>query len=88
MSYFVYIVLPFVEISLIFLLSPELSGLFIQVVLLLFFSCVVFFFLFVWTIFVDLMVCVPSRIYHPGFDFVFVLSEGIPIFSQINFAPA
>ena len=44
-SCFVCIVLPFVDISLIFLLLPALSGLFPQVVLL-FFSCAACFFLF------------------------------------------
>ena len=99
MSCFVWIVLPFVDIFLIFILSPVLSGLFPQVVLLFFlvlsfrfcptmsqrFSFVLSF----WPVFVDLFfICVSSRISHPGFDFWFMLFEGIPIFLQTNFAPA
>ena len=98
-SYFVCIVLPFVDISLIFLLWPALSGLFTQVVLL-FFSCVAcfcflfplisapLFFLSFWFVFVVYFICISSGIFHPGFDCFFVLFEGIPIFSQTNFAPA
>ena len=97
MSYFVCIVLPFVDISLISLLSPELSGLFPQV-LLLFFSRVVFSILFpyipgsfcftILACFRRFFICVFSRISHPGFDCFLVLFEGIPIFLRTNFAPA
>ena len=38
--------------------------------------------------FVDFFTCVSCRISYPGFDFFFVLFEGIPIFPQTNFAPA
>ena len=70
MSSFVCIVLPFVDISLISLLSPELSGLFPQVLLLFFlvlsfpFCSHIFQDLFVltfWPVFVDFF-CVSSRI--------------------------
>ena len=97
MSCFVCIVLPFVDISLISLLSPELSSLFPQVVQLFFlvlsfpFCSHIFQDLFVlpfWPVCVDFFICVSSRISHPGFDCFFVLIEGIPIFSHTNFAPA
>ena len=99
MSCFVCIVLPFVDISLIFILSPVFSSLFPQVVLLFFlmfpfaFCSNIFqrvsFVLSFWSVFVDFfLICFSSRISHPGFDFLFVLLEGIPIFSQTNFAPA
>ena len=81
MSCFVCIVLPFVVISLISLLSPELSGLFTQVVLL-FFSRVIFSFLFphipgsfcftILACFHRFFICVSSRISHPSFDYFFV----------------
>ena len=97
-SSFICIVSSFVDISLILLLSPELSGLFPQVVLLFFpvlpfpFSSNIFLRLFfcliiltcLWRIFI----CVSSRISYPGFDFFLVLSEEIWIFSQNNFASA
>ena len=97
MSCFVCIVLTFVNISLIFLLSPVHSGLFPQVVLL-FFLVLLFPFcsdvfqrlsivLLFQPVFVDFFFCVSSRIFHPGFDFFFVLFEVVPIFSQTNFAP-
>ena len=95
---FVCIALPFVDIFLIFLLSPVLSGLFPQVVLLFFLCC---FFLFVltsgsifplfyrfclfsWVFFIS----VSCGISHAGFDFLFALFKGTPIFSQTSFAPA
>ena len=99
MFYFVCIVLPFLDIFLIFLPSPVLSGLFLQVVLL-FFSSVAFssspqhvpaFFPFIiFASFRRFIICVSSQISHPGFDFfsLFVLFKGTPIFSQTNFAPA
>ena len=70
MSSFVCIVILFDSISLIFLLSPVLSGLFHQVVLLLF---LVLFFPFspmfrVLPLFYD-FICVSSQISHPGIDF-------------------
>ena len=88
MSCFVFIVLPFVDISLILLLLPVLSGLFPQVVLLC--LCYPFFFvsacscgfplfshfgLFSW-----IFSSVSSKISYPGFDFFFVLFEEISIF--------
>ena len=91
MSCFVCIVLPFVNISLISLLSPELSGLFPQVVLLFFlvlsfpFCSHIFQDLFCFTIlacFRRFFICVSSRISHPGFGCFFVLIEGIPIFTR------
>ena len=98
MPCFVCIVLPFVDIFLIFFLSRVLSGLYPHVVLL-FFLMVPFpfclytflrlsFVLSFWSVFIDFIICVSSRIFHPGFDFFFVLFEGILIFSQTNFAPA
>ena len=97
MSFFVCFVLPFVDISLISLLSPEVSGLFLQVVLLFFlvlsfpFCSNIFQDIFVLPfrpVFVDFFICVSNRISHPGFDSFFVLFEGVPIFSHTNFAPA
>ena len=70
MSYFVCIVLPFVDISLISLLSPELSGLFPQVVLIFFlvlpfpFCSYTFQNLFVlpfWPVFVDFLSAFPAE---------------------------
>ena len=94
MSCFVCIVLPFVDISLIFLLSPVLSSLFPQVVLLFFPMFPVptsprlfqrlSFLLFGLVYFVFLCA---FRISHPGFDCFFVLFEGIPFFSQTDYAP-
>ena len=95
--FFFCIVLIFVYISLISLLSPQLSGLFPQVVLLFFlvlsspFSSHIFqdlFFLPFWSVFADFFIWVSSRISHSGFDCFFLLIEGIPIFSHTNFAPA
>ena len=95
-SCFVCIVLAFVDISLIFLLSPALSGLFPQVVLLFFLvSPVPFFpayfsaslFCIILACFRSFVICVSSRISHPGFDCFFVLLGGISIFSQTNFKP-
>ena len=97
MSCFVCIVLPFVDISFIFLLSPVISDLFPQVVLLFFSFAFSFLFLHIpvsFLCFITLacfrrfFISVSSRNFHPGFDFSFVLFEGIPIFSQTNFAPA
>ena len=94
MSCFFCIVLPFVDIYLIFLISPVLfSSCFVI------FSCVAFSFLslhvpasflcfIILSCFRWFFICVSSRISHPGFDFFFVLFEGIPIFSLTNFAPA
>ena len=91
---FVWIVLPFVDISLIFLLSPALSGLFPWVVLLFFLLLLVPFssrlfqrpcFFYHSGLFSVFFICVSSRISHPGFDSFFVLFEGIPIFSQTQF---
>ena len=85
MSRFVCIALPFVDISLIFLLTPVLSGLFPQVVQLFFLCCFCFNIL---ACFRRFFICVSSRISHLGFDFSFVLFERILIFSQTNFALA
>ena len=63
-SCFVSNVSPFVDISLIFLFSQTLSGLFPQVVLLLFPVLPVPF----SRLFQRLTICVSSRISHPGFD--------------------
>ena len=79
MSCFVYIISPFVHISLIFLLSPVLSGLFPQVVLL-FFLCCPFLFVPTYSSIFPLFyhfgllwffICVSRQISHPGFVFVF-----------------
>ena len=88
---------PFVDISLIFLLSPALSGLFPQVVLL-FFLCCLFLvvpayisaslFLSFWLVFVVLLFAFPVEFPIPGLTVFFVLFVGIPIFSQTNFEPA
>ena len=82
MSCFVCIVLPFVDISLITLLLPLLSGLFPQGVLLFFLVlpfpfCLYTFqhLLFVLSsrpVFVDFFICVSSWITHPDFVFFFV----------------
>ena len=81
---FVCIVLPFVDISLIFLLSPVLSGLFPQVVLLSFlvlpftFCFYIFqrlsFVLSFWPVFVDFFICVSSRIPNHSFDLFYAAS--------------
>ena len=84
------IVLPFVDISLVFLLSLEPPGLFPQVVLL-FFLVLSLLGSFCFTIlacFHRFFVWVSSRTSHPGLDCFFVLFEGTPIFSHTNFAPA
>ena len=96
-SCFVWIVLHFIDISLIFLLSPALSGLFPQFVLLFFLVLPVpfcsrlfqrFCFFIILACFRSFVICVSSRISHPGFDCFFVLLEGVPVFLQTNFAPA
>ena len=95
--FFFCIALPFVDVSLISLLSPELSGLFPQDLLLFFlvFSFQFCFHIFenvfvlpFWPVFVDFFICVSCRISHPGFDCFFGLIEGIPLFSHTNFNPA
>ena len=80
---FVCIVLPFVEISLTFLLSPVLTRIFPQVVLIFFLFCffsflslkvLASFLCFIMlACFRGFFICVSSRISHPGFDFFFVL---------------
>ena len=83
-SYVVCCVLPFVDISLILLLLPVLSGLFPQVVL--FFLVLPFLFasifphrlsfvLSFWPISLDFL-SVSSRTYHPGFNFSSWFSRG------------
>ena len=91
---FVCVVLPFIDIFLIFVLLPVLPGLFPQVVLLFFlFSFCLYMFQRIsfvtslWALFVDFFICVSSRISHPGFDYFLVLFEGLSIFLQTNFAP-
>ena len=88
MSYFVCIVLPFVDISLTFLLWPVFSGLFPQVVLLFFLMLPVFFSppprLFqrlsssFGLVFVVFFICDSSLISHPGFCCFLVLFKGDP----------
>ena len=97
MSCFVCIVLPFLDIFLIFHLSPVLSGLFPLVVIS---SCVVFsflsqhvpaFFLFLKSfllVFVDFLSAFRIEFPIQGFDFLFVLFKGTSVFSQTNFVPA
>ena len=92
MSWFVCIVLPFLDIFLIFLLSPELSGLFPQVVLS-FFSRIAFFFLsqrvpafslcFIIFACCRFLICISCPISHPGFDFLFVFFKGTTIFYEL-----
>ena len=94
MSCFVCIVLPFVDISVIFL-WPVFSDLFPQVVLL-FPPCCLFLLpplilaplFIIRACFRSFFICDSSLISHPGFCCFFVLFEGIPIFSQTNYAPA
>ena len=98
MSYFFCIVLPFVDISLISVFLPVLSGLFPQGVFYFLSSCLflsvptysrVFLLFYHSGMFSKIFfICVFSRISHAGFDFFFMLFEGITIFSQTNFAPA
>ena len=91
---FVCIVLPFFGIFLIFLLSPVLSGLFSQVVLLCFFFWFFFLiptyfsFLFIFACFRSFLVCVSSRIFHPSFDFSFMLLKGTPVSTDTKYSPA
>ena len=97
MSYFVCIVLHFLNIFLIFLLSPVRSGPFPRG-LLLFFLLLLFPFLptcfsvfsisfIIFACFLRFLICVSSRISHPGFDFLLVFFKGTPIFSQTTFSP-
>ena len=79
MSSFVRIDLLFVDIFLIFLLSPGLSGLFLQVLWLFFLVLLFPFWLnmfqrpllcfIIWACFCKCFTCVSSRISHPGLDF-------------------
>ena len=92
-SCFVCIVLPFVDISLIFLLWSVLSGLFPQVVLLFFPVSPVPFsrsfqglsFSSFGLVFVVFLFVFPVEFPIPVFDCFFELFEGNPIFSQTNF---
>ena len=94
MSCFVWIVLAFVDISLIFLLSPILSGLFPQLVLLSFLVSPFLFCSYIFQrlslvlsfspVFEDFLSAFPVEIHHTGFDFFFLFFEGIPILSQTN----
>ena len=87
MFYFVCIVLPFVDMFSIFLLSPVLLGLFLQVVLL-FFLVLPFHFVPTYSSVIlfqhipasfwpvcRFFICVSCRISHPGFDFFIVLTN-------------
>ena len=97
MSCFVCIVLPCLNIFLMFPLSSVHSGLFPRV-LLSFFLVLLFpfcpqifqrfslFFIFVCCH--RFLMCVSSRISQPGFYFLFVFLKGTWFFSQTNFAPA
>ena len=97
-SSFVCIVLPFVDISLISLLSPVLSGLFPHVVQFFFlmlpfpFCSYIFqylsFVLSFLPVFVNFLSAFPVEFPILVLIIFFVLFEGIPIFSQTNFAPA
>ena len=95
MSCFVCIVLHFVNIFLIFLLSPVLPGLFTEFI----FLMLIFFFLsqhvpafllcfIIFDAFRRFLICVSSRISHSAFVSLFVFSKGTQIFSQTNIAPA
>ena len=90
--FFVCIVLPFLDIFLIFRLSPVLSGSFPKVVLLFFLYYLLslhvpvsFLSFIILACFCRFFICVSSRISHPGFDLFFVLFVGTLIFSQTNF---
>ena len=95
MSCFVCIVLPYLDIFLIFRLSPVAFGLFSRVV---FFTRISFSFLpqhvpefFCRISFVccrKFLICVSRRNYHPGFKFLFLFFRGTPISSQTNFIHA
>ena len=94
-SCFVCIVLPFVDISLIFLLWPVFSGLFHQVVVIFSFVVCSFFpayfsaslFLPFWLVFVFFYLRFRSNFTSWFWLFLHVF-WGIPIFSQTNFEPA
>ena len=91
MSHFFCIVLPFVDISLIFLLSPVLSVFFFPQVVLFSLCCLFLFFSLlvqasflcfkILVCFCRFFICVSSLIYCPGFEFSVVSFERIPIFS-------
>ena len=93
-SCFVHIVLPFVDISLVFLLLLEPSG-FISSSCMVIFSHVVFFILFphilgsfcfnILACFRRFFIWVSSETSHPGLDYFFVLFEGTPIFSHTKY---
>ena len=79
---FVCIVLPFVNISLIFLLSPVLSGLFISSSCIVFFSCFAFSFLSLH-IPVSILLFRMGRLVKTIIGWVF-LSGIIPVKSQVE----
>ena len=97
-SCFVCIVLPLINIFLIFLLSAVLYGLFPQVVFLLFLmlpfpfspicSVVVSFLLWFLPIFIDFLSTFSVEFPILVLVFLFVFFEGIPIFSQTKFTLA
>ena len=97
-SSFVCIVLSCLDIFLVFLLSPVLSGLFPRVVLC--FTRWVFFFfssqhvlafslclIFFTCCSKFFFICISNQISHPCFVLLFVFFRGILILSQTNFAP-
>ena len=98
MSCFVCIVLPIVVF---FLNLPSFASTFwfISSSCIVFFPCVAYSFLsehvpafflcfIIFARFRGFLIRVSSRIFHPGFDFLFVVFKEIPIFSQTNFALA
>ena len=89
MFYFVCIALPFVNIFLIFLLFQYFRVYFLK--LYCYFYCVAFLFLpqhvsvffsFVFVCFRKFFICFSRRISRPGFDFLFLLFKGNPIFTN------
>ena len=83
-------------VSITFLLSPILSGLFPRVELL-FLHVLLFLFVPCSSVFSLVyhfgcrrifLICFYNRISHTGFEFLFVVLSKTPIFSQTNFAPA
>ena len=91
MSCFICIVLSRLNNFLVFLLSPVTSGLIPRVVLS--FLIVVFFYssqlirtfrlCLILSACCRFLICISNRIFHPGFEFLFVFFWGTPILSQI-----
>ena len=89
MSCFVYIVWFCVGIFIAFFLSPTLSDLFSQVVLFVLSFVLLFSFrqnLFQCfsSILSFLLHCISILIFHPGFEFLFVIFRGLPILKRTN----